>query len=71
MSFFKIPYAKHLIENKFKTTVQNLTETIWEYDKRFKDLLSQLEYNINEQLLIQWFLHESYRKLNAYPTGQV
>ena len=48
MSFFKTPDAKHLEAKKLKTTVQKLTETAWEYDKIFKDLLIQLEYNIDE-----------------------
>ena len=58
MSFFKTPYAKHLAVKKLKTTVQKPTETVWEYDKRFKYLLIQLDYNIDEQLLIQWFFVE-------------
>ena len=56
MSFFKTPYAKHLTAKKLKTTVKKPTEIVREYDKRFKYLLSQLEYNIYEQLLIQWFV---------------
>ena len=39
-----------------KTTSQKLAESIREYNKRWKDLLSQLEYIINEKLLTQWFL---------------
>ena len=56
LSFFKTPDAKHLAAKKLKTTVQKPTETVWDYDKRWKDLLSQLDYNIDEQVLIQWFL---------------
>ena len=41
---------------KLKTTVHKPTETVWDYDKRCKDLLSQLDYNIDEQILIQWFI---------------
>ena len=52
MSFFKNPDAKHLIAKKLKTTAQKPTKALREHDKRFKDLLSQLEYNIDEQLLI-------------------
>ena len=55
-SFFKTPDAKHLAAKNLKTTQQNPGETVRDYDKRWKDLLSQLDYVINEQLLIQWFL---------------
>ena len=41
---------------KLKTTSQNLGETVRDYDKWWRDLLSQLDYVIDEQLLIQWFL---------------
>ena len=50
------PDEKHLEAKKINTTVQKLTEKFREYDNRFKYLLIQLEYNIDEQLLIQWFV---------------
>src|SRR5713226_8953312 len=56
LSFFKTPDAKHLAAKKLKTTQQKPGETVRDYDKRWKDLLSQLDYVIDEQLLIQWFL---------------
>jgi len=56
LSFFKTPDAKHLAAKKLKTTSQKPGETVRDYDKRWKDLLSQLDYTIDEQLLIQWFL---------------
>ena len=56
LSFFKTPDAKHLAAKKLKTTQQNPGEIVRDYDKRWKDLLSQLYYVIDEQLLIQWFL---------------
>ena len=56
LSFSKTPDAKHLAAKKLKNTSQNLGETVCDYDKRWKDLLSQLDYVIDEQLLIQWFL---------------
>ena len=62
LSFFTTPYAKHLEAKKLKTTSQKLRETIRDYDKRWKDLLSQLDYVIDEQLLIQWFLAVYLRK---------
>ena len=56
MSFFKTLDAKHLAAKKLKTTSQKLAKSVREYDKRWKDLLNQLDYVIDEQLLIQWFL---------------
>ena len=52
LSFFKTPYTKHLAAKKLKTTSQNPAEYAWEYDKHWKYLLSQLDYVIDEQLLI-------------------
>ena len=56
LSFFKTLDAKHLAAKKLKTTSQKPAESVREYDKRWKDLLSQFDYVIDEQLLIQWFL---------------
>ena len=56
LSFFKTLDVKHLAAKKLKTTSQNLGETLRDYNKRWKDLLSQLDYVIDEKLLIQWFL---------------
>ena len=39
-----------------KRTSQKSRETVRDYDKCCKDLLSQLDYVIDEKLLIQWFL---------------
>ena len=44
LSFFKTPDAKHLAAKKLKTTSQKSVETIHDYDKHWKDLLSQLDY---------------------------
>ena len=49
------PDAKHLAAKKLKTTSQKPAVSVWEYDKWWKDLLNQLDYVIDEQLLIQWF----------------
>ena len=54
--FFKTLVAKHLATKNLKTSSQTPTESVWEYDKRWKDLINQLEYVIDKQLLIQWFL---------------
>ena len=56
LSFLETPNAKHLAAKKLKTTSQNLGETVCDYGNRWKDLLSQLDYVINEKLLIQWLL---------------
>ena len=56
LSFFKTPDAKHLVAKKLKSIVQKLAETVWDYNKIWKYLLSQTDYVIDEQLLIQWFL---------------
>ena len=56
LSFFKTPDAKHLVAKKLKTTSQKPGESIRDYDKHWKYLLSQLDYVIDEKLLIQWFL---------------
>ena len=52
LSFFKTPDAKHLATKKLKTTLQKPGETIHDYNKQWKDLFSQLDYVIDEQLLI-------------------
>ena len=72
MSFFKTPNAKHLAAKNLNTTAQKLTETVREYDKIFKYLLSQLEYIIDEKLLFQWFCcWTSTETLDAYLVGQL
>ena len=53
--FFKTRDAKHLAAKNLKTS-QKPAESVREYDKQWKDLLSQLDYVIDEQLLIQLFL---------------
>ena len=52
LSFFKTPDTKHLAAKKLKTTSQKPAESVREYDKWWKDLLSQLDYVIDEKLLI-------------------
>ena len=48
LSFFKTPDAKHLALKKLKTTSENPGEFVRVYDKHWKDLLSQLDYVIDE-----------------------
>ena len=50
LSFFKTLDAKHLAAKKLKL------ETMRDYEKRWKYLLRQIDYVIDEQLLIQLFL---------------
>ena len=66
MSLFKTPDAKHLEAKKLKTTSQNPSESIPEYEKRWKDLLSQLDYVIDEKVLIQWFLAGLSQKIRQH-----
>ena len=66
LSFFKTPDAKHLAAKKLKTTSQKLAKSVREYDKRWKDLLIQLDYVIDEQLLIQWFLAGLSQKIRQH-----
>ena len=66
LSFFKTPDAKHLAAKKLKTTSQKPTESVRDYDKHWKHLLSQLDYVINEKLLIQWFLVGLTQKIHRH-----
>ena len=66
LSFFKNLDVKHLAAKKLKTTSQNPRETVCDYDKRWKDLLSQLDYVIDEQLLIQWFFTGLSQKIHRH-----
>jgi hypothetical protein len=56
LKFFKTQDNSHLEAQKLKEIKQNLGETVWEYDKRFKYLLSQIPYAIDEKLLVQWYV---------------
>ena len=66
LSFFKTLDAKHLAAKKLKITSQKPGETVHDYDKRWKYLLSQLDYVIDEQLLIQWFLAGLSQKIHRH-----
>ena len=52
LSFVKNSDAKHLEAKKLNTTSQKSREIVRDYKKRWKDLLIQLDYVIDEQLLI-------------------
>ena len=49
-----------------KTTSQNPAESVLDYNKCWKDLLIQLDYVIDEQLLIQWFLAGLSQKIQRH-----
>ena len=66
LSFFKTPDAKHLAAKNLKTTSQKSTESVQEYEKWWKDLINQLDYVIDEQLLIQWFLAGLSQKIQQH-----
>ena len=65
-SFFKTPDTKHLAAKKLKMIVQKPIEAVLDYEKRWKDLLSQLYYNIDEKILIQWFLAGISQKIRRH-----
>ena len=46
----------HLTAQKLKDIKQIPGKPVWEYDKRFKDLLSQIPSNIDANLLVQWYV---------------
>ena len=48
--------VSHLASQKLKDIKQVPGESIWEYDNRFKDLLSQIPSNIDANLLVQWYM---------------
>jgi hypothetical protein len=45
-----------MMTQNLKEIEHNPCEIVCEYDKRFKDLLSQIPYAIDEKLLIQWYI---------------
>ena len=56
LAFFKTEDVAHLAAQKLKDIEQRLGESVREYDKRFKDLLSQIPSNIDANLLVQWYV---------------
>ena len=56
LAFFKTEDVTHLAAQKLKDIEKIPRETVWEYDKIFKDLLSQIPYNIDSNLLVQWYI---------------
>lgn len=63
LTFFKTKDVKHLASQKLKEIKQYPGELVHEYDKRFKYLLSQIPYTIEEKLLNQWFIARLFHKI--------
>ena len=56
LAFFKTKDVAHLAAQKLKDIKQRLGESVKEYDKRFKDLLSQIPTNIDANMLVQSYV---------------
>ena len=56
LAFFKTEDVAHLAAQKLKDIKKMPGESVREYDKRFKDLLSQIQKNIDVHLLVQWYV---------------
>ena len=56
LDFFKIEDVTYLATRKLKDIKQIPRETVREYNKRVKYLLSQIPYNIDSNLLVQWYV---------------
>jgi hypothetical protein len=56
LSFFKVQDVAHLAAHKLKEIKQRPGESVREYDKIFKDLLSQIPSTIDQDLLVQWYV---------------
>ena len=67
LAFFKMEDVAHLVAQKLKDIKQRLGESIREYDKRFKDLLSQIPANIDANLLVQWYVARLLHHVRAPP----
>ena len=65
LTFFKTQDVKHIAAQKLKETKWTLGESVHEYDRRFKDILSQIPYTIDEKLLIQRFIIELLHKIRS------
>ena len=56
LAFSKIEDVAHLAAQKLKDIKQRPGESVREYDKRFKDLLSEILAIIDANLLVQWYV---------------
>jgi hypothetical protein len=62
---FKAQYVKHVVVQILKEIKQRLGETVREYYNRFKDMLSQTPYIIDEKLLVQWYMSRLLQKIHG------
>jgi hypothetical protein len=53
LSFFKTQDVKHLVAHKLKEIKKILNDFVRDYNKRFKDLLSNIPYIIDKVLPMQ------------------
>jgi hypothetical protein len=53
---FKKPRSKLQYIKKLKEIKQVQTESVWDYDQRFKDLMGRLTFQILDQQHIEWFI---------------
>ena len=65
LAFFKTKDVAHLATENLKESKQTPGETVREYDKRFKDLLSQIPYTIDVNLLVQWYVADLLHHIRA------
>ena len=56
LTFFRTQDTIYIAAQKLKDFRQMQGESVREYDKIFKYLLSHTAYTINEQLLVQWLV---------------
>ena len=56
LTFFRMKDTRHITTQKLKETKHLLGESVREYNKCFKYLLSKINYTIDKQLLVQWFM---------------
>ena len=56
LAFCKTEGVAHLASEKLKDIKKIPGEIVWEYEKRFKYLLSHISYNIDSNLLVQWYI---------------
>ena len=56
LAFFKTEDVTHLAAQKVKDMKHVPGEIIREYNKRIKDLLSHIPYNIDANILVQWYV---------------
>ena len=56
LTFFKVQDVTNLAAQKLKEIKQRPGDSVREYEKRFKDILSQITTTIDHSLLVQWYV---------------